>query len=144
MAVPKKKNRLTIGALARTAGIGVETVRYYQRRGLLGKPEKPLGRIRSYSEDDLVDLWVIRHGKELGFTLNEIGHLRAVVKERNCEALHLLAEHKLSALKDEIRVLQHAYRALKRLTDGCTGDCQGECSAIERFAVNGFHLPRHR
>ena len=68
-------NRDTIGGLAKAAGVGVETVRYYQRRGLLSEPARPLGEIRRYGEDDVKRLKFIRSAQAAGFTLGEIGEL---------------------------------------------------------------------
>ena len=70
--------RDTIGALAKAAGVGVETVRYYQRRGLLPEPARPPGEVRRYGEEDVKRLRFIRSAQAAGFTLNEIGELIAL------------------------------------------------------------------
>src|SRR5262252_2623468 len=72
------KNSDTIGGLAKTAGVGVETIRYYQRRGLLSQPARPRGEIRRYSEEDVKRLRFIRSAQSAGFTLAEIGELIAM------------------------------------------------------------------
>ena len=72
---PASRETMTIGALAQSAGVGVETVRYYQRRGLLPQPARSYGTIRRYGPDDAARLRFIRRAQELGFTLDEIGEL---------------------------------------------------------------------
>lgn len=76
---------LTIGTLAQAAGVGVETVRYYQRRRLLPEPPRPLGGIRRYGEADLARLRFIRHAQELGFSLAEVAELLALDEGRDCD-----------------------------------------------------------
>jgi MerR family mercuric resistance operon transcriptional regulator len=63
---------MTIGALARAAGVGVETVRYYQRRGLLAEPLRPMGGIRRYRADAVARLGFVRRAQEVGFSLDEV------------------------------------------------------------------------
>ena len=70
------KNSDTIGGLAKAAGVGVETVRYYRRRGLLAEPARPRGEVRRYGERDVKRLKFIRSAQAAGFTLNEIAELR--------------------------------------------------------------------
>lgn len=133
-----QKNKLTIGMLARTAGIGVETVRYYQRRGLLEVPKKSMGRLRAYGEKHLVQLWLIRHAKDLGFTLTEIAKLAAYVEDRQCGAIQVLAQQKLRVITEQIRFLEKARKALRMLASGCANGCDESCPAIRLFRVNGF------
>ncbi|HBX40488.1 MAG TPA: MerR family transcriptional regulator, partial [Marinobacter adhaerens] len=68
----KKPRSMTIGALAKAANIGVETIRYYQRRGLVAEPDKPYGSIRHYDDQALARLQFIRTAQWLGFSLDEI------------------------------------------------------------------------
>ena len=72
------RNSDTIGGLAKAAGVGVETVRYYQRRGLLPEPPRPHGEVRRYGDDDVRRLRFIRSAQAAGFTLAEIGELIAL------------------------------------------------------------------
>ena len=67
--------RVTFGALAKAAGVGVETVRYYQRRGLLAEPPRPMGEVRRYGDQDVTRRKFIRSAQSAGFTLSEIGEL---------------------------------------------------------------------
>src|SRR6476646_8818946 len=75
MVRDQAKNSDTIGGLAKAAGVGVETVRYYQRRGLLPEPARPRGEVRRYGDEDLKRLKFVRSAQAAGFTLNEIGEL---------------------------------------------------------------------
>ena len=75
--------RLTIGKFAATAGVGVETVRFYQRRGLLARPERGGSGFREYSEDDQWRLAFIRRAQQLGFTLGEIRDLLGPAQARS-------------------------------------------------------------
>lgn len=72
------KKPLTINFVAKQSGVGIETIRYYQRIGLIGKPEKPLSGYRIYSEDIVARLLFIQRAKELGFSLAEIANLLAL------------------------------------------------------------------
>src|SRR3954468_24758812 len=75
MVRDQAKNSDTIGGLAKAAGVGVETIRYYQRRGLLTEPARPPGEVRRYGEGDVKRLRFIRSAQAAGFTLNEISEL---------------------------------------------------------------------
>lgn len=133
-----KSEKLTIGRLARAAGVGVPTVRYYQRRGLLREPPKPTtGRFRSYSENDLAQLLLIKHSKELGFTLAEISRLMEHAEEENCHAVRSLAQEKLEAVKSQIRVLTTRKTALKSMLKECSSDCSGKCSLYKTLVRTG-------
>ncbi len=92
----KKRNVMTIGTLAKTAGVGVETVRYYQRRGLMSEPEKPYGGIRHYDEQALARLHFIRASQWLGFSLDEIGELLTLQDGAHCDEARELGEQKLN------------------------------------------------
>lgn len=132
------QGKLTIGRLARAAGVGVTTVRYYQRRGLLREPPKPAsGRFRSYGEEDLSRLLLIRHAKELGFTLAEIAALVEHVEKEDCQSLRTLASEKLEAVKRQIRTLNRRKESLKTMLSECSGRCAGNCPLYKRVLQNG-------
>ena len=115
----------TIGRLAEAAGVHVETVRYYERRGLLEQPERPPGSsYREYSRDDVWRLQLIGRAKQLGFTLAEIREL--LDGGRTNEAVLAAARSKLSAVADQERTLAALRQRLERLTDLCVNgddDC---------------------
>ena len=110
---------MTIGALATAAGVGVETVRYYQRRGLLAEPPRPLGGIRRYRERDLGQLRFIRHAQELGFALVEITELLALDEGRECAEARRIAEAKLATVRDRLARLRSIERLLAEQVREC-------------------------
>lgn len=114
--------RLTIGQAARAAGIGVETVRYYERRKLIAEPERSPAGYRQYTESDVQRLKFIVGAKRLGFTLTEISELlgfRAV--EGACDEVRERAERKISDIDDRIRQLRAFQTALTSLVAQCEG-----------------------
>lgn len=122
---------LTIGRVATAAGVNVETVRYYQRRGLLREPDKPLNGQRRYSEDDVSRLSFIKRAQVLGFTLEEIVILLSLEGADCCHDTHELAVHKLSMIDAKIADLTNMRRALVGLVRQCEiGNQQGNCPII--------------
>jgi MerR family mercuric resistance operon transcriptional regulator len=99
------KKPLTINSVAKKSGIGIETIRYYQRIGLIEKPEKPLSGYRVYSEVIIDRLLFIQRAKGLGFSLAEIANLLALSDGRCTEAKEL-AIHKIEITKNKINDLQ--------------------------------------
>lgn len=112
------KKPLTINIVAKKAGIGIETIRYYQRIGLIEKPEKPLSGYRVYSEDTVARLLFIQRAKELGFSLTEISNLLALGDGR-CMETKELALHKLEIIKSKIYDLQAITNTLEKLIQSC-------------------------
>ena len=110
---------MTIGSLARTTGIHVETIRYYQRRGLLPVPQKPLGGIRRYDDDAVARLHCIRSAQWLGFSLEEVGELLKLEDGTHCDEARVLAEHKLADVQGRIAGLQQMQATLSDLVDRC-------------------------
>ena len=131
---------LKIGDVASRAGVGVETVRYYERRGLLKEPARNEAGYRQYAEDAVPRLRFIRRAKELGFTLKEIGELldlrldpsatKADVKQR--------AEAKIIVIKAKIRDLQRTRAVLVKLTAACPGyGPLDDCPILEALEESG-------
>ena len=110
---------MTIGSLANAAEINVETIRYYQRLGLMTEPEKPLGGIRRYDEDALARLRFIRRARWLGFSLEEIGELLKLEDGTHCDEAKALGERKLGNVRDKIRSLQQIEGVLDQLVEEC-------------------------
>ncbi|GGX86439.1 MerR family transcriptional regulator [Litchfieldella qijiaojingensis] len=115
----KEAETMTIGGLAKAAGVNVETIRYYQRRGLLPEPERPYGSIRRYSNSDAERLTFIRSAQRLGFSLNEIAELLRLEDGTHCEEASALAEHKLEDVRKKLAGLQRIERTLVRLVEAC-------------------------
>lgn len=129
---------LTIARLARSGGVGVETIRYYQRRGLLRTPERPAGSgsgggIRRYDAGDLQRLRFIRSAQTAGFTLEEIGKLLALDRTGDRAEVRALAEQRIAALDAQIAGLAAARDALARLSHLCGAGAAGPCPIIEAF-----------
>lgn len=115
-----KKIKLTISWLAKSAGVGVETVRYYQKRGLMALPHRPLGGgVRNYSNGDVERLRFIRKAQELGFKLNEISELLSLEDGGHCEDVSALTERKLAAVREKQQQLAQMETALTKLFKQC-------------------------
>ena len=123
----------TIGGLARAAGVGVETVRYYQRRGLLSEPARPPGEVRRYSEEDVKRLKFIRSAQAAGFTLNEIGELIALDASDDRARARELARARVTAIDDKIAELRQARDALAGLASDCARKRGGPCPILRAF-----------
>ena len=119
----------TIGALARSAAVSVETVRYYERRGLLEQPERGDG-YRLYTEGDVDRLAFIRRAKDLGFTLSEIRELLDAAASNCAAGIRDAARAKLARLDDEAARLATRRRRLQSLVRLCE-DGDGECVDLD-------------
>nr|AIA15214.1 MerR HTH family regulatory protein [uncultured bacterium] len=125
--------RDTIGALAKEAGVGVETVRYYQRRGLLPEPARPHGEVRRYGGEDLRRLKFIRSAQAAGFTLKEIGELLELSASDDRVRARQLAQARVAALDDKISELKEAREALAGLASACAKKKSGPCPILTAF-----------
>ncbi|MBQ0834699.1 MerR family DNA-binding protein [Marinobacter sp.] len=127
----KKRRTMTIGVLAKAAGIGVETIRYYQRRGLVAEPDKPYGSIRHYDDQALARLHFIRTAQWLGFSLDEIAELLTLQDGTHCDEARVLGEQKLASVREKISSLQRIERALDGLVQECCAQQSDvKCSLI--------------
>jgi|SRR6266850_3731357 len=113
------EEKLTIGRVAQAAGVNVETIRYYQRRGLLDEPEKPLGGHRRYAASAARRVNFIKRAQQLGFTLQEVKGLLLLEDGQSCHETRLLAEHKLAVIEARIADLSRMRRLLKGLISEC-------------------------
>lgn len=129
---------LTIGKLAERGGVGVETVRYYQRRGLLSEPPKPeaggvRGGVRRYGDEDVRRLRFIRAAQSAGFTLEQIQQLLALDRNDDRVRARELAQARIVALDARISELTMVRDALRRLADDCVTSGTGPCPIIDAF-----------
>ncbi len=125
---------LTIGQLARRAGVGVETVRFYERRGLLETPTRRPSGYRQYADETVARLRFIRRAKELGFSLKEISELLALRFDpgTTCAEVKARAKAKISDIEAKIAALQSMKKALTDLTRSCNGrGPTSECPILE-------------
>lgn len=127
-----KKANLTIARLGAAAGVGVETVRYYQRRGLLAVPASA-GAVRRYDADDVRRLRFIRRAQSAGFTLEEISELLTLDRTDDRARVRELATERLAALDIRITELEQSRAALKRLRSTCASGRKGPCPILEAF-----------
>ena len=125
---------LTIGKLAATAGVSVDTVRFYQRRGLLPTPTRN-GGFRHYSSSDVSRLRFIRQAQAAGFTLDEIKELLDLDATDGRGRAHELARSRVAALDKKIMELRRARDALKRLAQECGSGRPGPCPILASFDV---------
>lgn len=110
---------LTIGGLAKAAGVHVETIRYYQRRGLLAAPERPYGGIRRYGTAEVARLSFVKTAQRLGFRLDEIAELLRLEDGTHCQEACTLAEHKLADVQEKIAGLRRIEQALAEQVQAC-------------------------
>jgi len=121
---------LTIGRLAKLAEVNIETIRYYERRGLLPEPSRTDAGYRLYGEESVARLRFIKQAQALGFTLEEIGELLAlrVDAATSCGEVRHRAERKVADVAEKLRSLQAIQRALMELIAACAqGGPEGEC-----------------
>lgn len=128
----------TIAVLAREGGVGVETVRFYQRRGLMPTPERVSGDragggVRRYGDEDVRRLRFIRSAQTAGFTLDQIGELLALDASEDRARARKLATERLGALDRTIAELEEARTALRRLASACSETATGPCPIIAAF-----------
>lgn len=129
---------LTIAGLAREGDVGVETVRYYQRRGLLGTPDRPEGSgsggsIRRYGPEDARRLRFIRSAQAAGFTLEQIGELLALDATDDRARARELAKAQIAALDRRIEELERARASLRELARECGSGSAGPCPILTAF-----------
>jgi MerR family mercuric resistance operon transcriptional regulator len=126
--------RLTISRLAAAGDVGVETVRFYQRKGLLQTPTRDAG-VRHYAQDDVRRLRFIRQAQTAGFTLEEIGELLALDASEDRARARELAKNRLKVLNAKITELRHARDSLRRLASECSEGSTGPCPILTSFEV---------
>ncbi|QFZ84776.1 Hg(II)-responsive transcriptional regulator [Variovorax paradoxus] len=128
---------LTIGRLAAEAGVNVETIRYYQRRGLMTEPDKPTNGQRRYAGDAVRRVRFIKRAQVLGFTLEEIGGLLELDEAHACAETRELAAHKLEVIESKLADLKAMRKALAALLRECdTGAATGACPIIHALAAD--------
>ena len=128
--------KLTIGQLAKKADINVETVRYYERRGLISRPQKPDCGYRKYDDEILQQLRFIRRAKQIGFKLDEIKSL-LLLADGHCEDVRSLARLKLEQVRSRLNDLQRLEAVLEQLIRQC-GERPDEsrCPIIQSLSEN--------
>lgn len=110
---------LTIGAFAKAAGVNVETIRFYQRKGLLPEPERPYGRVRRYGSTDVARVRFVKSAQRLGFSLDEISHLLKLEDGTHCSEVAELAALQLTDVRAKLADLSRIEAVLSRLVNEC-------------------------
>lgn len=130
---------LTIGRLAAATGVKVETIRYYERAGLIAPPARTTGNYRAYAKGDLDRLRFIRRTRDLGFTLEEVRAMLdlAAQRDRSCETVDAIATKHLDEVDRKIADLQGLRRELSAIIYSCAGGTVGECRILEAFGDKG-------
>jgi MerR family copper efflux transcriptional regulator len=118
---------LTIGELASSARVNVETIRYYEREGILPEPPRTASGYRQYSEADRWRLAFIRRGKGLGFTLKEIGELLGAGEQRSVTEVVAVAEKRLALVDRDLADLARTREQLRRLVETCATGSDDDC-----------------
>lgn len=129
---------LTIGGVAKAAGVNVETIRYYQRLKLLDEPARPLGGVRRYDHAAVARVRFIKRAQELGFSLAEIQRLLRLGDPQSCGEARALAAEKLALVESRVADLQRLRGVLKKLIGRCD-QRRGKvaCPIIESLARQG-------
>jgi MerR family mercuric resistance operon transcriptional regulator len=128
---------LTIGRLANEAGVHVETIRYYQRRGLLAEPRRPARGVRRYGGEAVARLSFIRRAQDVGFTLEEVGTLLLLAEVPNCRGAREIAAKKAGVIESRIKDLERMQRALEALIRQCDSGRTRSCAIIESLSSPG-------
>lgn len=131
--------RRTISKLAKEAGVGVETVRFYERRGILKQPDSPTEGWREYGDDALETIRYIKIGQQMGFKLSEMQRLqqKAGGQQRTfCESVRAATREKMKAVEEQIRQLQQIHQELESFLGRCSAKKDGErCPIYESLGA---------
>jgi MerR family mercuric resistance operon transcriptional regulator len=122
---------LTIARLARDAGVGVETVRFYERRGLIAQPARQGGGYRRYGPDHVRRIQFVRRAQELGFTLDEIASLLELEDGTNRAQVRRIAAARLTQIRERVADLRRMERALSHLLEHCETERAPRCPIID-------------
>jgi MerR family mercuric resistance operon transcriptional regulator len=134
---------MKISSLAAAAGVNIETVRYYQRRGLLKEPERPPNGVRKYGPTDVGRLQFIRRAQAMGFSLDEIARLLAIEGQGACAQTRAFIERKLEDVHLRLEALQHLEADLAQLLKECRQVADGgACPTIDRLTRTTLFEPR--
>lgn len=117
--MPPVFENFTIGVFAKAAGVNVETIRFYQRKGLLAEPDKPQGSIRRYGDADVTRIRFVKSAQRLGFSLDEIAELLRLDDGAHCDEASHLAEHKLKDVREKMADLARMEAVLSALVGAC-------------------------
>ena len=138
------RDALTIGGLAASAGVPVETIRFYQRKGLLAEPHRNYVRIRRYGAADVASVRFVKSAQRLGFSLDEIAGLLRLDDGTQCDEARAAAEHKLMDVRAKLADLRRMETALAQLVRRCaatTGRVRCPLIATRGLGEGTSHSP---
>jgi len=135
---------MNIGELARAAGVKAETIRYYERVGLLPPPSRTAGNYRDYSAADVSRLAFTRRARDLGFSIEQIRALLSLAdhKEQSCEAVDVIAREHLAEVKRKLAGLSALRRELESMIGQCRLHTVAGCSILEALAPDALNRKR--
>ena len=124
-----------IGEMSRQTGVNIETIRYYERIGIMPEPDRTDGGTRQYNHDQLKRLFFIKRSRELGFRIEEIRTLLTMVEshEYTCADIHEMTISHLSEIHSKIADLKKLEKVLKQMAAECSGGDVPECPIIEEL-----------
>lgn len=124
---------MKIGEASAASGCHIETIRYYERIGLLARPIRTSGGYRAYQPEEVQRLRFITRGRELGFSLEEIRSLLALADDAalTCGEVDHLARHHLAEIRERIRELTRMAKELERTISGCQGGRRAQCTILD-------------
>lgn len=130
----------SIGTLSRRTGVKIPTIRYYEQMGLIDTPERSSGNQRRYSKSGLERLSFIRHGRELGLSLDNIRDLVVLSSQPDmpCNDAHQIAQKHLHSIQIRIKKLKRLEKELKRISTISDSGCVGHCNVIQSLADHGL------
>ena len=132
---PQDRLSMTIGMVSARTGVGIETIRYYERKGLLARPQRSQGRHRLFSQDDVKVLSFIRRGRELGFSLADVRALLTLANTQSaCKSAKAISDRHLTNVREKIASLSELERALEKLIDRCDPESALSCPIIVALA----------
>ncbi len=135
--MPKATDRLRIGEVARESGVGIETIRFYEREGVLDAPMRTAGGYRAYPREAVDQLKFVRRAKNLGFTLKEIRDLLSLKADprKPCAEVDRRVAEKIEAIEAKIADLRRIQQALEQLAAACPGNASVKsCNILQALA----------
>jgi len=126
----KQPDRMSIGTLAKAAAVNVETIRFYERKGLLVKHQRTHGEMRRYTDEDLGRVKFVKAAKGLGFTLTEIGALLRMEDGTHCNEVRVIAEQKLADVREKLNQLERIESALQQVVVQCQATNKNVCCPL--------------
>lgn len=139
-------NQMSIGQLSKQAGVKVTTIRYYESIGLLAEPERSQSGRRLYGQEAVQTLSFVRHGRDLGFSMNVIKRLLNLQQDpdQNCESVNNIAREQLEEVQKRLRQLRALEEELQRMIRTCKGGAVSDCKIISTLNDHGeCHSDRH-